>query len=149
MVLERKRKLAPLGKILLNRKTITREQLNQALLIQKEVYPGKILGQILVDLGYVSTDELHSALGLQFQYPYIKITQYKITKEVLSLIPKEVAHRYKIIPLDKFDTILTLAMFNPLDREAIKTVTKITGLEVRVFVAGRKDLDEVIDLVYR
>lgn len=148
-MLERKRKSALLGKILLNRKTITREQLNQALLIQKEVCPDKALGQILVNLGYMSTDELHTVLGLQFQYPHIKITQYKITKEVLSLIPKEVVKRYKVIPLDKFDTILTLAMFNPLDRKAIKEVTEITGLDVRVFVAGRKDLDEAIGLVYR
>lgn len=148
-MIERKKKVATLGKILLNRKAITREQLNQALLMQKEVYPGKILGQILLDLGYVTTDELHTALGLQFQYPYIKITQYKINNEVLGLIPKEVAKHYKIIPLDKFDTVLTLAMFNPLDQEAIKAVTKITKLEVRVFVADRKDLDETIDLVYK
>lgn len=148
-MLERKRKLAPIGKILLNRKTITREQLNQALLLQKSTYPDRVLGQILIDLGYVSTDEIYNALGLQFQYPYIEITQYKIAREVLSLIPKEVAKRYKIIPLDKFDTILTLAMFNPLDKEAITIVTKITGLEVRVFVAGRKDLDEIINLIYK
>jgi len=148
-MLERKRKLGTLGKILLDRKTITHEQLNQALLMQKEIYPGKMLGQILVDLGYVTTDELYTTLGLQFQYPHIKIVQCKITKEILNLVPKEVVKRYKVVPLDKFDTILTLAMFNPLDQEAIKTITEITGLNIRVFVASRKELDEVINLVYR
>jgi hypothetical protein len=40
-------------------------------------------------------------------------------------------------------------MFNPLDREAIKTVTEITGLDIRVFVAFREELDETITLVYK
>ena len=149
MVFEKRRKLAPLGKILLNLKKITLEQLSQALIFQREKYPDKMLGEILMDLGYITIDELHNALALQFQYPHIKITQYRLTKEVLNLIPKEIAQRYKLIPLDKFDKILTVAMFNPLDREAIKTISDFTGLDIRVFVAYREELDETISLVYK
>lgn len=149
MVLERRRKLAPLGKILLNLGKITLEQLSQGLIIQREKYPDKMLGEILVDLGHITIDELHNALALQFQYPHIKINKYKLSKETLDLVPKEVAQRFKLIPLDKFDNILTVAMFNPLDREAIKTITEITGLDIRVFVAFREELDETISLVYK
>ena len=128
---------------------ITLEQLSQALIIQREKYPNKMLGEILVDLGNITIDELHNALALQFQYPHIKIHKYKLSKEILDLVPKEVAQRYKLIPLDRFDNILTVAMFNPLDREAIKTITEITGLDIRVFVAFREELDETIALVYK
>jgi len=149
MVFEKRRKLAPLGKILLNLDKITLEQLSQALIVQREKYPDKMLGEILIDLGYITVDELHNALALQFQYPHIKITHYKLEKEVLDLIPKEIAQQYKLVPLDRFNKILTVAMFNPLDREAIKKIASITGLDIRVFVAYREELDDTISLVYK
>ena len=124
MVLER-RKSAPLGKILLDLKKITLEQLSQALIVQREKYPDKMVGEILVDMGYMSTDDLHNALALQFHYPHIQIRKYKLDKDVLALVPKEIAQRYKLVPLDRFGKILTIAMFNPLDREALKTINKI------------------------
>ncbi len=148
MALER-RKSAPLGKILLDLKKITLDQLSQALVVQREKHPDKMVGEILVDLGYLTTDELHNALALQFHYPHIQLRKYKLEKEILDLIPKEVAQRYKVVPLDKFGKILTIAMFNPLDREALKTISQLTGLDVRAFVSQREELDETITLVYR
>lgn len=142
-------KLAPLGKILLDLKKITVEQLSRVLIVQREKYPDRMVGEILVDMGYLTTDDLHNALALQFHYPHIQIRKYKLDKKILELIPKEVAQRHKLIPLDKFGKIITIAMFNPLDKEALKTISEITGLEVRAFVSYREELDETINLVYR
>ena len=148
MALER-RKSAPLGKILLDLKKINLEQLSQALILQREKYPEKMLGEILIDLGYINNDDLHSALALQFNYPHIQISKYKLSEEILSLIPKELAQKYKVVPLDKFNDILTVAVFNPSDRQALEVISKITALEVRVFVAYREELEETIALVYK
>ncbi|UCC96242.1 MAG: hypothetical protein JSW40_05210, partial [Candidatus Omnitrophota bacterium] len=45
--------------------------------------------------------------------------------------------------------ILSVAMCNPLDREAIKVVDRITGLEVRIFVSSQEELEETVELVYK
>ena len=148
MALER-RKLALLGKVLLRLKKITIEQLGEALNVQKEKNIKKMLGEILVELGHISKGELQSALALQFQYPHITISRYRLDREIINLVPEEVAKRYKLIPLDRFGKIITIAMLNPLDREAITTIAKITGLEVRIFVSNWQELDETINLVYR
>ena len=148
MVLERK-KVAYLGQILLKLNKITNEQLKEALVIQRSEYPDKPVGEVLIDLGYITRDELYNALALQFLYPHIEISRYKLDKEIIDLIPAEMARRYKVIPLDKFGNILTLAMFNPLDKEAIEAIGKITGLKIRGFVVDREDLQQALELVYK
>ena len=99
--------------------------------------------------GAITRDDLHNALALQFQYPYINISKYKVSKEILDIVPKEIANRYKLLPMDKFKNILTIAIFNPLDEEALQIISELTGLKIRLFVAEREELESVIDSVYR
>ncbi len=147
MALER-RKLSSLGKILVKLKKITLTQLNKVLAIQKE-NPSRRLGDIFLELDYITRDDLHNALALQFQYPFINISKYKLSKEIIKIVPKEIAKRYKLVPMNKFKKILTIAMFNPLDEEALQVISELTGLKIRLFVSSREELDEVIDSVYK
>jgi len=123
--------------------------LKEALLLQKNKYPDKNLGSILVSLGYVTEDEIYTALALQYAYPIININRYKFNEDVINVLPKEIVLKYSILPLDKFRDILTIAMVNPLDREIIEKVEQITGLKVRVFVCFRKELEEAISMLYK
>ncbi len=147
MALER-RKLSSLGKILVKLKKITLTQLNKVLAIQKE-NPSRRLGDIFLELDYITRDDLHNALALQFQYPFINISKYKLSKEIIKIVPKEIAKRYKLVPMNIFKKILTIAMFNPLDEEALQVISELTGLKIRLFVSSREELDEVIDSVYK
>ncbi|MCK4917621.1 MAG: hypothetical protein KAJ79_02425 [Candidatus Omnitrophica bacterium] len=147
MALER-RKISLLGKILVKSKKISLKELNDVLVIQKE-NPSRRLGDILIESGAITSDDLHNALALQFQYPYLNVSKYKFSKEILDIVPKEMAKRYKLLPMDKVKNILTIAMFNPLDEEALQVISELTGLEIRLFVASREELDEVIHSVYK
>ncbi len=148
MVLTRK-KTALVGKILVEAGRITEEQLREALLLQKNKYPDKSLGAILVSLGIITEEQIYTALTLQYAYPYISVSRYKFQESVLELIPKEVAMKYNLVPLDKFKDILTIAMLNPLDRGAIEKIEEITGLKVRIFVTPPKELQDALELVYK
>ena len=144
-----RRKLATLGQILIRLNKITPEQLKEALLLQKDKFPQKRLGEILIEAGFITAQELHNALAFQFLYPHIEIRNYRLTDKIIGIIPKEVALEHKVIALDKFDNILTVAMFNPLDKKAKDIVERVTGLEVRIFVATREDLEEALQLIYK
>ena len=147
-MLERK-KTTFLGQLLLRLNKITAEQLREALLLQKNEQPRRMLGEILINQGVISREELYYALALQFLYPHVEIGRYKLNKEVINLIPQEVAMRYQLVPLDRFSDILTIGMANPLDREAIKTIEEMTHLKVRVFVVYVQDLKNAFDLIYK
>ena len=74
----------PLGKVLIKRKVITQEQLDQALEVQKreEGY----IGEILVKLGYVDERDIVAALVVQSNLPYIAVDKYEIDKSIIQLI---------------------------------------------------------------
>ena len=148
MVLKR-RKLGSLGQILIRLGKITPEQLKKTLSLQREQHPNKFLGELFVELQFITKEELYNILAFQFLYPCIDIQNYKLTESILHLVPKEIALKYKLVPLDKFSGILTLAMVNPLEKEAIDAVEKVTGLKVRVFVAALIDIEKILSLIYR
>lgn len=132
-----------IGELLLLKGLITREQLQQALLFKSTQRQDKLLGQILVELGYVSEEELRGILALQCGYPYIDIDQCKIDPAVLALIPENMVKKYRIFPIDKIQDIFTVAMVDPLDRLAIEQIKKLTKSDVRIFLTTPLELDKM------
>jgi type IV pilus assembly protein PilB len=138
-----------IGELLLLKGLITREQLQQALLQQAILFKStqrqdKLLGQILIELGYVSEEEFSGILALQCGYPYIDIDQCKIEPAVLALIPENMAKKYGIFPIDKIQDIFTVAMVHPLDKLAIEQIKKFTKSDVRIFLTTSLELENMV-----
>ena len=104
-----------LGEILIQRKKITREQLDAALQAQKE--KGSYIGEILVGMGLLDERDIVVALVVQCGLPYIAVNKYSIDPEIVKLIPKEIAQKQRLIALDRIGEILSVVMVNPLSDE--------------------------------
>jgi type IV pilus assembly protein PilB len=137
-----------LGGILMAEGLVTPEQITEALEKQKET--GELLGEILVNLGYITENNLVKILSMQFQFPFISPLNYEIPKEVLELVPVEMMYQHLFIPLDRFGNIVTLAMGGLLDEEVVQEVKKLTGCDVRIYIAPpshvRKALQHLMPL---
>lgn len=141
----KKRIKVKIGELLLGKNAITNKQLEEALNLQRTTHKGKPLGQILVELGHVSEEEIYSILAIQLGYPYIKISNCKIDEEVLSLIPREIAENSNVLPIDRIGNILTVAMSNPLEPTAVlEEIEKSTGLKGKIFVTTSGELREAV-----
>ncbi|MBU0469405.1 MAG: hypothetical protein KKF78_02545 [Candidatus Omnitrophica bacterium] len=139
-------KKSRLGEILLKRKTVVREQLNRALKLQKKE---KIfIGEILTNLGFVSEKDIVAALSEQCYFPYIAIDQYEINKEVLNIIPRQVAYKHHLVPLDCVGNILSIVMSNPLDSSLIQKLKEDTSCEIVPFISTRMEIDQALNNVY-
>ena len=136
-----------LGELLLDSHLITAEQLAEALALQKEW--GGLLGQILVAQRVVSEEAIAQALTAQYGFPYLPLAGYEIDAEVSNIIPPHVAHQYGLIAVDRVGSILTVAMSNPLNAQAIADVETITGYKVQVFVTTSTDIANAIKEVYK
>jgi type IV pilus assembly protein PilB len=148
MPLERK-KIASLGQVLLTLHKITNDQLKEVLFLQKQNTPHRPLGELLIELGYATKDDIYKALALQFLYPQLELPRYKLEHDIINLIPKDIAYKFKLIALDKFGNILTVGMLNPLDKEAIDIVEKFTHLKTRIFMVNEEELHRTLELVYK
>jgi type IV pilus assembly protein PilB len=61
----------------------------------------KKLGQVLVELQYITPNDICIALATQFHCPWIDLSQVKIPLETASSLPEEVVRRLEVIPVEK------------------------------------------------
>lgn len=107
-----------LGDMLMEGGLITRGQLEEGL--AEKDRQKCFLGQALVRLGYLSQDELISFLVKQCKIPHINLIDYSIDPRIVRLLPNELCLKHKLLAIDNLGTILTVAMVNPLDLDALE-----------------------------
>ncbi|MCB9504503.1 MAG: type II/IV secretion system protein, partial [Deferribacteres bacterium] len=84
----------------------------------------------------------------KFDLPVVKIDAYSIDPAIVKMIPMEMAQRYKIIPLFLVDDMLTLAMADPLDINALDAVRYQTKLDIQEALASAEDIEAAIKKYY-
>jgi len=131
-----------LGEILIQRKRITREQLDAALDVQKQ--KGGFVGEILVNLGIIDERDIVVALVIQCGLPYIAVNKYKIDPAIVNLIPKDIAQKEKVIALDRIGEILSVVMVNPLTDEKKSDLEKLTKCSIATFISTKTEIEEAI-----
>ena len=135
-----------LGELLLERGIINETQLDKAIKIQRE--KGGLIGQILVMLGFAKEEEIAQALTVQYGFPYLPLECYEINSEAIKLIPENVVMQYNLIAIDKIGELLTIAMSNPLNFQAIEDIEMLTKCKVQVFVSTMTDINNAIKRCY-
>ncbi len=106
------------------------------------------LTQAVVDLGFLNEEDIVGALVTQYNFPFLELKNYTIEKNVVKLVPQELARKYCFIPIDKLGDILTVAAADPLNPVLLKTIKKETGLNVEFFVATFSEIKEAIAQYY-
>ena len=135
-----------LGELLLAAKTITEEQLEQALELQKG---GKDrLGTVLITNGFITEDDLISALQNQLGIDFVDLSKVNIPPNVAQMVPKAVAEKYQIIPVKAVSDELYLAMADPMNFFAIEEVKRISRRRVIPMVSTAAAIDRAITVVY-
>lgn len=136
-----------LGEILIDKDLLLPELLEAALERQKQT--GRRLGQVLVDMGFVSHDEVMSAISEQMGVPHVWLRKGLVDPKVTSLLPREKAEHHLVIPMFLVQRkTLTLAMADASSVFAIDDVERLTGFKVRPVQCRLKDLQEALKEYY-
>ncbi|MBD3380359.1 MAG: hypothetical protein GF408_07870 [Candidatus Omnitrophica bacterium] len=136
-----------IGEILIRVSALSEQQLKRALDFQKQ--EGGLLGEILLRLGYVTEVDIVAALTEQYGIPYIPVENYELNMDMAKVVPENVARQFNILPLDMLGDILTLAMSDPLNEQAIEDIKMITGKKVQVFISTQSAVSEAVKKLYR
>lgn len=135
-----------LGEALLDSGLITMEQLDNALTLRKS--KNKRLGKILIEVGYATEEQIAEALSKQQNLPLVDFDEYEITKELLELVPKNIAEKAIVLPIKLKGKKLLLAMADPLDWSTIDDITFRTGLHIETAVSTETALVAAIEKHY-
>lgn len=126
---------------------ITEEQLNEALEIQRE-QPGKRLDEILIEKGFASNSVVYKILEQQVGVKYIDLTIAELDRDLIRLIPLNMAKKYNIIPVELQDNTLYLAMLDPLNFLATDAVRQTIKRKVVPMLANIEGFKHALDYLY-
>lgn len=135
-----------LGELLLKERLVNEDQLEEAEEYQKK--NGVPISFALTSLGFVSEEEMAQALSRQLGYPYVDLDQFDVFPDVIDLIPLEIAQKYRIMPIHRIRSFLTVAMVDPADISAIEDVKFRTGLSVQPVIASESSIKNAINRYY-
>lgn len=136
-----------IGELLLERHIITQKELEKALAHQNE--RGGLMGQILIQLGFATEEEIALSLTAQYGFPYLPLDNYEIDSALTALVPEAMARQYCLIAIDRIGNALTLAMSDPTNVQAIEEVELLTKCVVQTFVSTPSDIGKAIDKYYK
>ena len=135
-----------LGELLLAAGTITQEDLDRGLALQKE-QKGR-LGEVLIRNGIITEDQLIEALQMQLGIEYIDLSKINIPTELAGVVPKNIAKQYQVVPVRMVKDEIYLAMSDPLNFYAIEEVRKAVRKRVVPMVAQSAQVERAIQVLY-
>ena len=118
--------------------------LDKALAYQSQC--GGSVTQYLLAYGYIDERQLAQCLCTQFGVPYLPLTSYDISEEIIKLVPVDIAQKYWLIPVDRRGDSLMVVMIDPLDTKATKELEDITGYKVMPFVGIISEIVEALEI---
>jgi type IV pilus assembly protein PilB len=136
------RKTKALGQILIEEGLLTEDDLRRALELRSQ--KNQLLGKVLVEMGAVREGDLVAALAKQVGLPFVDLGETVVDAIAASLIPEQVARRYRALPIGYEGSRLLVAMADPANLFAIDDIRTITGLEIRPVVATATDIEAAI-----
>lgn len=138
-----------IGDILLNEHIITKEQLEEGLRIQKELDNKKRLGEIFLDLKFITEDELLYSLSKSLNLEIVSLNDKTIPLEILKKIPKMIALKHVLVPIEDKNGKLVIAMSDPLNYYALEEIKSIVNIPIIIVIAHKKDILNAIELGYK
>lgn len=144
------RKPKRIGDLLIDKGVLTSDQLSIALTEQKK--SSAPLGKIIVQLGFATEAVVRDALGEALGQESVDLSKVVLDSEVLQLVGKDIARRYRILPLsvDRQKGAITVAMSDTFNVVAIDQLRALLGgdLDIIPMLAGESEIENAIDQFY-
>jgi hypothetical protein len=131
-----------LGDLLLHRGLVTAEQIQEALRQKK---PGELLGRTLVRLGLVREDDVLHALSEQLRMPIVELAAVSIDASLLEGPTRELALRHRVIPIERVNGVVRVAVSDPFDTRAAEELAAAYGAEVKLILARPSEIERALE----
>ncbi|HOR86879.1 MAG TPA: GspE/PulE family protein [Bacillota bacterium] len=136
-----------LGDMLVSSGKLSREQLEEAINLQK-TEKTKRLGEIIVELGYTSEEDVLKMIEEQLGIPILDLANYNVNPKATAMVPENIARKYDLIPVDVLDNELLVAMSDPLNIFALDDIRLVTGMKLRTALASKTVIERTVNKYY-
>jgi len=136
-----------IGELLVSSGALTQEQLQSA--VDRQQKTGQRLGQVIVELGFLNTEQFLSYLSQQLQIPFVDLRRYNFDVNLIHRLRESYARRYRAIVLADQGGELLVGMADPMDILASDELERILEQPVQPALVDEAELLSTLDLVYR
>ncbi len=135
-----------LGDSLVEKEILTQKRVEEAISLQQKT--GKRMGQILIEKGWASEQDVLMAIGEQLSVPYVRLRSGIYDPDVVNLLDRKTATRLKVLPLQKIRGAIMLATDDPQAIPSFDEVEQRLGFRVYPVLAQREAIMSAIQDVY-
>ena len=96
----------------------------------------------------INQQQIADVLAEEFNMETVNLADVRVSTEALEIVPFELANRYKVIPLEVDDSEAELAVFDPLDMDAIDSISHVIKRSITCRVAPLEEIDKAIHQYY-
>jgi len=137
-----------IGEILLAAGLVNEEQILEALQYQESLQNKKI-GQFLIEKGIIQEKEVYVSLAEKFRIPFVDLRKVKVNKVILSLLPRDIVLKLKVMPIAIKDTSLIVATLCPDPGPLCEIILKNSPFtDVQFVLAQPSHLKNIIHMLY-
>ncbi|MDX1973097.1 MAG: GspE/PulE family protein [Candidatus Sumerlaeia bacterium] len=106
------------------------------------------LARVLVEMGLSEEEDVMRAVAESTGVDFVKLLDFQPSKELIALVPAQVADHYNIIPYKFADGTLYVALNDPLDVHTLDDLRRVLNLEVEPVVATREEIEKARNRMY-
>lgn len=116
--------------------------------LEEQKKTGQKLGRTLVSLGFLPEDKLVEILSAQLEVPFVKLENFTFDPEVVNKVSEEICKRYDVLPLFISENTLTIAMADPTNLRVVDIVKFKAQMQVDVVMALRNEIKNAVAKMY-
>lgn len=116
-----------IGEVLVEKKLVSKAQIEE--ILKEQAHSRKLIGELLVERQILSQILLYQALAQQHRMPFVDLQAVKLNGILIQTVPYEIAQEYSMIPLEKQDHVLIVAVANPRTSLPVEELKVLTGTQ--------------------
>ena len=99
-------------------------------------------------LEIMSVEDVYMLLAAEYDLETVKLSEYKVPRDIIKLVPKDIAERYNIIPIEKGEHSLTIAMIDPTDVQVFDALSHLLECDVQGVISTPEDISQALIKYY-
>ena len=120
-----------------------------AALVEKARADDRSLTEIIIRDEVATESQLLALVARAANIPPIDLDKVRFNPEVVASVPIDVAKDYRIFPVDRIGSIITIAVANPFDVLKLDDIRIITGCELRPVLSTAEAIEKILPIAYR
>ena len=129
-----------IDEVLLRHQLVDQAQLDLA----RQQSDGRRVDRVLLELGLIREETVLRALAAELGLRYVDLPDFEVDRDLLSEFPTSAVFRHTLLPLQRQDGRVLVAVSDPFELEGLDELASLSGYELDIVLARREDIVALI-----